>query len=79
MVDNSHIADELIPLRQAARRLGVPTTWLRGEVNEGRLPGLRAGASILVDLAMIRRLLLERARSTIRDGVATAPVEGSRQ
>ena len=70
MTDTASAQDDLIPLRQAARALGVPATWLRQEVDDGRLPGLRAGASILLDLATIRRLLLERARGA--DGVPTS-------
>ena len=55
--------DELLPVRQAARTLGVPAAWLRREIDTGRLPGLQAGSSILVDLTTIRRLLLARART----------------
>ena len=62
MIDTAH--DDLVPLRQAARTLGVPAAWLRREVDAGRLPGLIAGASILLDLATVRRLLLDRARGT---------------
>jgi len=76
MVENSHFIDELIPLRQAAHCLGVPTTWLRGEVNDGRLPGLRAGASILVDLPTIRRLLLARARGADNTSSAAPESDG---
>lgn len=57
---------ETVPVRVeiAAHRLGVPTAWLRREVEEGRLPGLVAGRSVLVHLPTITALLAERAKGT---------------
>ena len=51
----------LQPLRSAARALGVPTTWLSGEADSGRVPCLRAGSRYLFNVAAVERALLERA------------------
>lgn len=56
------VRNKLERLEVAARALGVPATWLRREVEEGRLPALRAGASLLFDVGAVSRLLIERAR-----------------
>jgi hypothetical protein len=62
----------LIPLGPCARRLRVPSTWLRQEAEAGRVPHLRAGKAILFDLETVERVLLERAR---REGVEAAEQE----
>ena len=54
-----------VPVNQAARALRVPVRWLRGEVEGGRLPGLRAGNVILVDLPTVKAMLAERARNEV--------------
>lgn len=54
---------KLLRTESAARRLGVPATWLRAEVEAGRLPALRAGASLLFDVELVERELLARARA----------------
>jgi hypothetical protein len=54
----------VLPLPAVARRLGVPATWLRAEAEAGRLPHLRAGARILMDLELIREIVAERARQS---------------
>jgi hypothetical protein len=33
----------LLPLRRAARQVGVPAKWLREQAEAGKVPGLRAG------------------------------------
>jgi hypothetical protein len=55
---------KLIPLRAMARRLGVPATWLRAEVDAGRVPALVAGRAYVCDPEAVERALLDRARQT---------------
>ena len=52
-----------IPLKLAARRLGVPLAWLRDEIESGRLPGLKAGRAILVHVPTVAKQLTERAKA----------------
>jgi hypothetical protein len=52
----------LLPLSAAARRLRVPSRWLRTEAEAGRLPHLRADDRLLFDLELVRGILLERSR-----------------
>lgn len=42
-MDERNEARGLLPLRRAARRLGVPAKWLREQAEAGKVPGLRAG------------------------------------
>jgi len=50
-----------VPIRSAARALGVPLAWLRNEAENGRIPAVRAGRRWLVPLERIQQLLHERA------------------
>ena len=54
----------LFPLGFSARYLRVPEAWLRTECESNRLPHLRAGDAILVDLNRVERLLWQRAQTT---------------
>ncbi|MGH7176745.1 MAG: hypothetical protein ACREJC_05135 [Tepidisphaeraceae bacterium] len=54
---------KLMPLTALARRLNVPSDWLRDEARAGRLPHLRAGKQILFEARTVERLLIERARA----------------
>lgn len=56
------LPDRPIPLPRAARCLGVPTEWLREEVEAGRLPGLRAGKVTLIHAPTVSDLLAQRAK-----------------
>lgn len=53
-----------------ARRLRVPSTWLRSEAEAGRIPHLRAGSALLFDPVTVERIVAERLRE------APMPVEG---
>jgi hypothetical protein len=53
-----------------ARRLRVPTLWLRAEAEAGRLPCLKAGRVLLFDPETVERVLVERAR---QGGLSDAP------
>ena len=45
----------------AARVLGVPVAWLRREAHAGRVPALRVGRRVLVNLDRAREALARRA------------------
>jgi excisionase family DNA binding protein len=57
------------PLVRAASRLGVPTPWLRRQADEGRIPCLKIGRRILVDIDVLTRLLEDRAASACASAV----------
>jgi hypothetical protein len=53
-----------------ARRLRVPSRWLRAEAEAGRLPCLKAGKAILFDPQAVEDALVVAAR---RDPAAPTP------
>jgi hypothetical protein len=53
---------KLLPLGPVARRLRVPSRWLREEAEAGRVPCLRANRTLLFDPRAVEAALLERAR-----------------
>ena len=55
-------ASKLLPLGPMARRLRVPSKWLRAEAEADRVPCLKAGKAILFDADAVEQALLERAR-----------------
>ena len=57
-----------IPLGPMARRLRVPSRWLRSEAEAGRVPCLKAGTAFLFDPEEVAKVLLERCRSTETHG-----------
>lgn len=56
-----------LPLNLAARCLHVPASWLRVEIEAGRVPALIAGRSVLVHIPTVAAMLAERAK---REGVS---------
>lgn len=54
---------EIVPLVRMAKTIGVPQWWLRQEVDEGRVPGLRAGGQYLFDPELVAQALATRLRS----------------
>jgi len=64
MVTNS----QLLPIGPMARFLRVPSKWLRGEAENGRVPCLRAGKSFLFNPEAVEAALVERARQPFREG-----------
>lgn len=48
-------------LSETARKLGVPTSWLKAEADAGRIPCLHAGGQTFFNLKAVRRSLLDRA------------------
>jgi len=51
----------LLRLRQAAKLLGVPTSWLRREADAGRIPFLLAGRARLFDPKVVAQVLKQRS------------------
>lgn len=51
----------LCGLKQAARRLGVPETWLREQVVQKRVPSLKAGARWLLCVDAVNDALIAMA------------------
>ena len=54
----------LVPLSPAARRLRVPSRWLKAEAEAGKVPCLNAGGRLLFDLQVVARVLAERAQAS---------------
>jgi hypothetical protein len=61
-----------LKLRAMARRLGVPSTWLKGEADAGRMPHLRAGSAYLFDAESVERVVRERLRQSGKEGKGNA-------
>ncbi len=55
----------LVPLSQTARRLRVPSRWLRAEAQAGRVPHLDAGGRLLFDPAAVAAALIPRAQGPV--------------
>lgn len=47
-----------------ARRLRVPSTWLRAEAEAGRIPHLRAGSAFLFDPEVVERIVFDWLRDS---------------
>lgn len=62
-------------IEHAAARLGVPASWLRQLVDAGKIPHLRAGRRLLVNLGHVEQALFERAKAA-RGEPASASAAG---
>jgi hypothetical protein len=51
-----------VSLANMARRLGVPSEWLREQANRGRIPHLRAGDRYLFDPDVVESIITAWAR-----------------
>lgn len=60
-MDTKQNPEAFISLRVAAARLGVPAAWLKSEAEANRIPHLRAGRRILVNVRAVRAALIERS------------------
>jgi len=49
------------PLKIAASRIGIPASWLKSEAEAGRLPAIRVGKRLLVNVEQVESALLEKA------------------
>lgn len=54
--------DNLIHVRVAARRYGLPVKWLKAQAKEGKIPALIAENQVLFDSSVLSRWLADRAR-----------------
>ena len=59
---STDIPRKLFSAAAMGRRLGVDPNWLFAEVLAGRLPGVVAGKTALLDPELVEGLLAERAR-----------------
>ncbi|MCC5829357.1 MAG: excisionase family DNA-binding protein [Phycisphaeraceae bacterium] len=57
-----------LPADVAAARLGVPANYLRQLIRDGRIPTLRAGRRVLVDLPATEAALADLAANAQREG-----------
>jgi len=53
----------LLPLGAMARRVHVPSKWLRREAEAGRIPHLKADQQLLFNPEIVEPLLVDRASS----------------
>jgi len=58
---NEEEEQRIVPLGVMARLVHVPTKWLRGEAEAGRVPALRAGNRYVFRPDIISRIIAERA------------------
>jgi hypothetical protein len=65
-----------VPIRVAARRLGVPAAWLEREALDGRVPYLRVGRKLMTNYEAVQRALLRRALEAWIDGQQELEIEG---
>jgi excisionase family DNA binding protein len=61
----------LIDFLAMAQRIGVSYSWLRQEVERGRLPHIKAGKIILFNPDAVEQVLLHRAESENSSGQGT--------
>lgn len=52
-------------VRTVAAHLGVPASWLRAEAEAGRVPCLRIGRQLRLNIAAVQHALLERSASQL--------------
>lgn len=52
-----------ITLTDLARRIGLPSAWLRQEAECGRIPHLRTARRIMFDFETVERCLAERSKN----------------
>jgi hypothetical protein len=60
--DMKTLSTPLLPLRAAARRIGVKPESLRQAAERGELPSLRVGEDLLFDVPTVERVLRERLK-----------------
>ena len=61
---------QLLTLPALARRLSLPTTWLKAEAAAGRIPSLQAGRRVLFNAEAVENCLVQRAAATPEGGAA---------
>lgn len=63
--------NELLSLPRMARRIGVPTQWLREQVEAGKIPCLKAGKRYLFNPVAVQERLASRATQTLKSAEST--------
>lgn len=63
-------APQFVSITEASRRFGVPITWLKAEVEAGRIPSLRVGRRLLFNLESVEQALLDRAQQRADEAVS---------
>ncbi len=63
--------------RRVAYRLGVPMAWLEREAKAGRIPHIKAGRSILMNVEQVERTLREVAKKNQCAKSCAKPEEGN--
>lgn len=66
--------DDLLSLSRMSRRLGVTQTWLRGEVQAGRVSALQCGRRLLFNASQVEISLAKRAAGLTASGPAQSPI-----
>lgn len=51
---------KFVSVNVAAQQLGLPTAWLRAQAKAGRIPCVRAGRRILINLESVEKALLAK-------------------
>jgi hypothetical protein len=71
---NHAISPVFVSLEVAAERLGVPFAWLRKEAEQERVPTIRCGRRLVVDVVVVAECLRQRAAgpSAVRSGNVSA-------
>lgn len=59
----------LVTVQDAARMLGVPVTFLRREVKAGRVPSIRMGSSVRVNVRAVKAALERQAAGEFADSL----------
>ncbi len=54
--------ERFMPLRRAARLLGVPIAWLKDEAEAGRVPSIRVGRRLMFSVADVEQALRRRSQ-----------------
>lgn len=59
----------LATIQDAARQLGIPVTFLRREVKAGRVPSIRMGSSVRVNVRAVKAALDRQAAGEYADSL----------
>jgi len=59
---------KILKLNHAARMFGVPVSWLKDQVEAGKIPAVRAGQIYLVKPEKVEAFLLQQAEGEQTDG-----------
>jgi len=61
-MNNAKPSESFVSLRRVAAHLGVPISWLKDEAEAGRVPHLKTGRRLLLNVEEVERVLKERAQ-----------------